>query len=57
MLILNLFRNIKMTCFERVEPHQIRSWTELLIQLIRIVTEYNDWDPARVPNLPEFETN
>lgn len=57
MLILNLFRSIKMTCFERVEPHQIRSWTELLIQLIRIVTEYNDWDPSRVPNLPEIETN
>ena len=52
MLILNLFREMKMDNFNKIEPYQIKTWTELLTQLIRIVTQHNDWDPNRVPNFP-----
>ena len=36
--------------FQILEPFQIKSWTEMVSQLIRIVSEYNDWDPTRVPD-------
>ena len=49
MLNLNLFRDMKMTDFNPVEPHEISSWPELLVQLIRIVANHNKWDPKKVP--------
>ena len=53
MLIKNLFRAIKMDNFEAKEPHQIKSWTDLLAQLIRVVAKHEDLDPSRVMDLPE----
>ena len=55
--MINLFRNMKMDTFPKMEPYQIKTWTELLVQLTRIVAEYNDLDPTRVPDLPEFHIN
>ena len=49
MLMINLFREMKMDNFARKEPFQMRSWTDLLVQLIRIVSFHNDRDPAQVP--------
>ena len=53
MLIENLFRAIKMDNFESKEPHQIKSWTDLLAQLIRVVATYEDLDPSRVMSFTE----
>ena len=39
--------------FAPKEPHELKSWTDLLAQLIRVVAKHEDLDPARVPNLPE----
>ena len=41
---------MKMDKFEKKEPAQIRTWTELLVKLVRIVSFHNDRDPAQVPN-------
>ena len=34
--------------FERRPAGQIKSWSELMVQLVRIVSEHNDLDPAKV---------
>ena len=48
--MINLFREIRIDNYDRKEPHQMKTWTDLLVQLIRIVSFHNDWDPARVPD-------
>ena len=53
MLIINLFRQMKAANFQIIEVSQIKSWTDLLNQLIRVVSEYNDWDPTRVPDFDQ----
>ena len=34
--------------FQKRPASQIKSWTELMVQLVRIVAEHNDWDPTKV---------
>ena len=34
--------------FQKRPAGQIKSWTELMVQLVRIVSEHNDWDPTKV---------
>lgn len=57
MLILNLFREVKADKFRKIEPYEIKTWTQLLEQLIRIVSEHNDLDPKKVPNATEEANN
>lgn len=38
--------------FDKIEPFQMKTWTDLLVQLLRIVIQHNDWDPAKVTNFP-----
>ena len=49
MLSQNLFRDHKLDDYQQVEPHEITTWSGLLVQLVRIVANHNDWDPKRVP--------
>ena len=34
--------------FDKRPASQIKSWSELIVQLVRIVSEHNDLDPAKV---------
>ena len=53
MLIKNLFRTIKMDNFTPKEPHELKTWTDLLAQLIRVVAKHEELDPSRVESLPD----
>ena len=52
MLIINLFRQHKHARFNKKEPYEIKNWMQLMEQLIRIISQRNDWDPKTVPEAP-----
>ena len=41
---------MKITNFDERPADQVKSWTELMVQLVRIVSKHNNWDPAKVPD-------
>ena len=45
---MNLFRAKNMNNYQKRPAGQIKSWMELLVQLVRIVSEHNELDPTRV---------